>query len=329
MTSWDVLNNSHPLPSLNSLLPFPFIVKQQPITEESKSFQKTEYVVPHSTESIQQVLKCSDMRVELRSESGLMTGRRTLFFLEAEWPTEILQQKEFQDIRIFYYPGNRNVDWNPNDPAKLWLTERFFPGTTVYLELQFWALNPTGNMEFVSRCHKHGNIVKISTHRNAKDNSDQLVNWKGSSAPKVAMCFCCTPSCFKKTDPFMFARLRFGNYCYQSSWFQLEFRKSNKRRSSGSFDEEDFHPSSRIPKASKPASPLSPTILYCPPPLPPTYQASHILPSFMSIASILSPEPVPPRTQTTQGNECKKSSEVIGDEKDVARSLLSLKGKCN
>lgn len=69
-----------------------------------------------------------ELRVELRTESGLMTGRRTLFFLEANWPSEILQQKETKDVKVFYYPGTKQVDCDPEDPHKLWLTEEFFPG---------------------------------------------------------------------------------------------------------------------------------------------------------------------------------------------------------
>jgi len=174
-----------------------------------------------------------NINVELRTESGLMTGRRTLFFLEADWPSEVLQQKESLDIPAFYYPGVRSSNGNHDDPTKTWLTEELFPGTNVYLELQFWTVNGE-KMQLINGCSKHGNIVRVpdSQPSKARESSDSHVNWKGTSQPKIAMCFCCTPSCFKKQDPFMFARLRFGKLYFQSQWFQLIFRKSTKRKRS-------------------------------------------------------------------------------------------------
>jgi len=174
-----------------------------------------------------------NIHIELRTESGLMTGRRTLFFLEAEWPSEILQQKETVDIPAFYYPGVRSIHGNYDDPTKTWLTEELLPGTNVYLELQYWTTLGE-RMQLIQGCSKHGNIVKVhdSHPSKSKEASDSHVNWKGTSQPKIAMCFCCTPSCFKKQDPFMFARLRIGNLYFQSQWFQLVFRKSTKRKRS-------------------------------------------------------------------------------------------------
>jgi len=197
-------------------------------TSMSNSYESSELKVPNSSKYL---LNGGELKVDLRTESGLMTGRRTLFFLEANWPAEILQQKETQDMKIFYYPGTKNVDWQPDDPTKLWLTEEFFPGTNVYLEVQCWSQNGD-KMQFISKCNKHENIIKVANASNYKnkDVSDSTVNWKGSSLPKIAICFCCTPSCFKKLDPFLFIRMRFGQVVYQSQWFQLVFRKSTKRR---------------------------------------------------------------------------------------------------
>ena len=65
-----------------------------------------------------------------------MTGRRTLFFLEANWPPDILAQKETHDIPVYYYPGIKclDLDLAPlEDPSKLWFTEKFFPGLTLSL----------------------------------------------------------------------------------------------------------------------------------------------------------------------------------------------------
>jgi len=219
-------------------LPFPFVSKEELQKSLLQSQEKEDEILTplKIPRPLREEVVLSDMSVQLRSESGLMTGRRTAFFLSAAWPQEMLQEKEKEAIKIFYYPGSSSLDSIQGEcnPSDLWLTEKFFPGTTNYLEVQFWS-ESNGELEIIKKCEKHGNLNFISCsttpHSRSKNNSDRTLSWVGNSPPKLAICFCCTPSCYNKSDPLMFLRLKVGKYLFQSDWFQLCFRKSKKRRS--------------------------------------------------------------------------------------------------
>jgi len=224
--------------NISSSLPFPFVSKEEHEKSLLQSQERedeilTPLIIPRP---LKEEIVLSDMSVQLRSESGLMTGRRTAFFLSAVWPPEMLQEKEKEAIKVFYYPGSSSLDniQGECNPSDLWLTENFFPGATNYLEVQFWS-ESNGELEIIKKCEKHGNLNFISCsttpHSRSKNNSDRTLNWVGNSPPKLAICFCCTPSCYNKADPLMFLRLKVGKYLFQSDWFQLCFRKSKKRRS--------------------------------------------------------------------------------------------------
>jgi len=219
-------------------LPFPFISKEEHLRSLLQSQEKEDEITTpvRIPKPLKEDIIPLDMSVQLRSESGLMTGRRTAFFLSAPWPQQILQEKEKESIKVFYYPGSASLDdiEGGYNPTNLWLTEKFFPATSNYLEVQFWT-ESNGELEIIKKCEKHGNLNFISCsstpHSRSKNNSDRILSWVGNSPPKLAVCFCCTPSCYNKSDPLMFLRLKVGNYMFQSDWFQLCFRKSKKRRS--------------------------------------------------------------------------------------------------
>jgi len=227
--------------NISSSLPFPFVSKEEHLknictTQQEKEDEIISPVRVQRRPKEEVIL--SDMNVQLRSESGLMTGRRTAFFLSAQWPQEVLLEKEKEAIKIFYYPGSASLSnmEGEGNPANLWLTEKLYPGTSNYLEVQFWS-ESNGQLEIIKKCEKHGNLNFISCsttpHSRSKNNSDRTLSWVGNAPPKLAVCFCCTPSCYNKSDPLMFLRLKVGKYLFQSDWFQLCFRKSKKRRSRG------------------------------------------------------------------------------------------------
>jgi hypothetical protein len=61
-----------------------------------------------------------------------MTGRRTLFYFDARWPDDILQKKENHDVKAYFYPGTQEIKHSPEDPAKAWFTEEYFPGMEFF-----------------------------------------------------------------------------------------------------------------------------------------------------------------------------------------------------
>jgi hypothetical protein len=66
--------------------------------------------------------------------------------------------------------------------------------------------------------------IALSTGKQLLRQSLPYVSGKRATFANFSYRISCTPSCFRKQEPFMFLRLKFGKHVFQSHLFQLPFR---------------------------------------------------------------------------------------------------------
>jgi len=169
--------------------------------------------------------------IQISVNTQIQTNRRTNFYLDAEWPAQLLQKK----MPIFYYPPvNENIYEQCakiDTPTRLWLSEmgHFYYGTSSYVEVQLWMKNPDGKMQLIPKCRSHSSLIKLPGQPyEDKALSHEEVKWKRNTMV-FGVNFNCTRSCFK-SEIYMFIRIRLGHMYWESSLLELPFRRSEKRK---------------------------------------------------------------------------------------------------
>lgn len=197
--------------------------------EENKQKEQSKETAPSSQVFVIQPQYSGAIQIAVNTQ--IQTNRRTNFYLDAEWPTQLLQKK----LPIFYYPPINESIYeqcaNIDSPTRLWLSEmgHFYYGTSSYVEVQFWMKNQEGIKQLIPKCRTHSSLIKLPGQPyEEKAISHEEVKWKRNTMV-FGVNFNCTRSCFK-SEVYMFIRVRLGYMYWESSMIELPFRRSEKRK---------------------------------------------------------------------------------------------------
>jgi len=169
--------------------------------------------------------------ISINIKTQIQTNRRTNIYLNSNWAGELVNQK----IPVYYYPpidqDTHEVIRSVEDPSQLLLTEmlRQSNGATTYLEVQFWLKTSEGKMRLIQHCENHPSLIKMARSEcNEKALSLEETKWTKDTIV-FGVNFNCTRTCFK-SEMYVFVRVRCGDVFYESTFLELPFRRSEKKR---------------------------------------------------------------------------------------------------
>jgi len=173
-------------------------------------------------------------QLDITIKTQIQTNRRTNFYIDANWPEEMLNKK----FPIFYYPPVNSAIHDPLnnviDPKNVWLSEmaHYYYGTSSYMEVQFW-MKLDDRMKMILKCNTHPTIIKLPGQQyDEKTISSAEAKWARNTII-FGVNFNCTRTCFK-SEIYIFVRIRSGHYYMESGLVELPFRRSEKRKNEGS-----------------------------------------------------------------------------------------------